>query len=228
MLDDSFQADGGLIRDGVYGNIRADILACTLAPGAHIHENDLAVRYDVSKSPVRDALLRLEVEGLIEVLPRKGYRVRPISIVDVGELYEMRLLLEKACVRRAIEAADDETLAGFDAFRTAGRLGDHSGSLAEWVRYNRQFHRAIAVAGGNQRLARSASEVIDQFDRLTFVGVANVGRDGAAGKLVAEHGALIDAIQARDKGLAQRLIGSHIKHSKKRVFAAFKNPAIVD
>ena len=57
MLDDSFQANGGLIRAGVYGNIRADILACTLAPGARIHENDLAVRYDVSKSPVRDALL---------------------------------------------------------------------------------------------------------------------------------------------------------------------------
>jgi len=224
MLDDSTTANGRLIRDGVYDNIRADILACELAPGARIHENDLAARYDVSKSPVRDALLRLQVEGLIEVLPRKGYRVRPISINDVGELYEMRLLLEKACVRRAITEASDEVLAALDIFRTT----DHAGDLATWVRYNRQFHRAIAAAAGNERLAKAAAEVIDQFDRLTFVGVATVSTDGDTDRLAAEHGALIDAIQARDKGRASRLITDHIKQSRKRVFAVLNNPAIVD
>lgn len=224
MLDDGCIADGGLIRDSVYDKIRADILACALAPGARIHENDLAARHDVSKSPVRDALLRLEVEGLIEVLPRKGYRVRPISVADVGELYEMRLLLEKACVRRAIEEATDETLAGLDSFRSAG---DRDG-LAQWVRYNRQFHRAIAIAAGNARLAKAAAEMIDQFDRLTFVGVAHVTAEGAAEKLVAEHVALIDAIQARDKGRAGRLITDHIKQSRKRVFAVLANSPIVD
>ncbi len=224
MLDDGSIANGGLIRDGVYDNIRADILACELAPGARIHENDLAARYDVSKSPVRDALLRLQVEGLIEVLPRKGYRVRPISINDVGELYEMRLLLEKACARRAIEQEPDDVLAGLDTFRST----DHAGDLAAWVRYNRQFHRAIAAAAGNERLARAAADVIDQFDRLTFVGVATVATDGASEKLVAEHGALIDAIQARDKSRSQRLITEHINQSRKRVFAVLNNPAIVD
>jgi DNA-binding GntR family transcriptional regulator len=224
MFDDGSPANGGLIRDGVYGNIRADILACVLAPGARIHENDLAARYDVSKSPVRDALLRLQVEGLIEVLPRKGYRVRPISVADVGELYEMRLLLEKACVRRAIEQASGDDLAGLDKFRT----GEASGDLAAWVHYNRQFHRAIAAAAGNQRLAEAAAEVIDQFDRLTFVGVAQVATDGAADKLVAEHCALIDAIQARDKGRSQRLITDHINQSRRRVFAVLANTPIVD
>jgi DNA-binding GntR family transcriptional regulator len=224
MLDGVSIANGGLIRDGVYDNIRADILACILAPGARIHENDLAARYQVSKSPVRDALLRLQVEGLIEVLPRKGYRVRPISINDVGELYEMRLLLEKACVRRAITEASDEVLAALDIFRTT----DHAGDLATWVRYNRQFHRAIAAAAGNERLAKAAAEVIDQFDRLTFVGVATVSTDGDTDRLAAEHGALIDAIQARDKGRASRLITDHIKLSRKRVFDVLNNPAIVD
>lgn len=224
MLDDGSIANGGLIRDGVYDNIRADILACELAPGARIHENDLAARYDVSKSPVRDALLRLQVEGLIEVLPRKGYRVHPISIHDVGELYEMRLMLEKACVRRAIDEASSAALAVLDGFRTT----NHAGDLAAWVRYNRQFHRAVADAGGNDRLAKAAAEVIDQFDRLTFVGVATVATDGASDRLVAEHGALIDAIQARDKGRANRLITDHIKQSRKRVFAVLNNPAIVD
>ena len=116
-----------LIRDGVYRKIRADILACDLTPGSRIHENILAERYAVSKSPVRDALLKLEEQGLIDVLPRKGYRVTPISAIDARELYEMRHLLERACVRRAIEDASDETLRKLDQFRTdqdAGSLSD--------------------------------------------------------------------------------------------------------
>ncbi|MDP6925550.1 MAG: GntR family transcriptional regulator, partial [Rhodospirillales bacterium] len=70
----------GLIRDSVYSRIRADILTCGLAPGSRVFENDLAERYGVSKSPVRDALLRLQEHGLVEVLPRKGYLIRPISL----------------------------------------------------------------------------------------------------------------------------------------------------
>ena len=95
----------GLIRDNVYDKIRADILTCVFAPGVQLQENDLAERYAVSKSPVRDALLRLQEQGLIEVLPRKGYRVRPISVSDARELYEVRIMLEKACAKRAIETA---------------------------------------------------------------------------------------------------------------------------
>ena len=93
----------GLMRDGVYEQIRADILSCALVPGSAVYENELAQRYSVSKSPVRDALLRLQEHGLVEVLPRKGYRIRPISIADAHDLYEMRVLLEKASVRRACD-----------------------------------------------------------------------------------------------------------------------------
>ena len=159
----------GLIRDGVYEKIRADILACILAPGARVFENDLAQRYNVSKSPVRDALLRLQEQGLIDVLPRKGYLIRPISIGDAHDLYEMRLLLEKSCIRRACDEASDEELASLDKFRSV-----ENGDLAHWVTYNRDFHRRIAELSGNARMAKMAQEVIDQFDRLTFVllGVA--------------------------------------------------------
>ena len=124
----------GLIRDGVYEKIRADILACVLLPGSRIFENELAKRYNVSKSPVRDALLRMQEQGLIEVLPRKGYLVRPISIGDAYDLYEMRLLLEKSSIRRACDEASDEDLASLDYYRSV----DNS-NLAHWVMYNRNF-----------------------------------------------------------------------------------------
>ncbi|NQV54300.1 MAG: GntR family transcriptional regulator [Rhodospirillales bacterium] len=219
-----FDGTSGLIRDGVYDQIRVHILSCELAPGTRIHENDLAARFNVSKSPVRDALLRLQEQGLIEVLPRKGYRVRPISVTDVRELYEMRLIYEKATIHRAIAEASNQELAGLDKYRSAGA----GPQLVDWVRYNRDFHRAIAEMAGNARLAKSAAEVIDQFDRLTFLGVSNVTDGAAADKLVDEHCALIDAIQARDKGLAGRLITDHIKRSRKRVFQVLDNPQIVE
>ena len=71
-----------LIRTSVYERIRGEILSCALRPGTQLQERDLALRYEVSKSPIRDALLRLQEQNLIEVLPRKGYRVRPVSVAS--------------------------------------------------------------------------------------------------------------------------------------------------
>ena len=90
----------GLIRDDVYLKVRADILTCTLMPGSLLQEKDLAERYSVGRSPVRDALLRLQEQGLVKILPRKGYRVLPISLGDAQDLYDMRILLEKECIKR--------------------------------------------------------------------------------------------------------------------------------
>jgi GntR family transcriptional regulator, rspAB operon transcriptional repressor len=213
----------GLIRDGVYEKIRADILACVLAPGSRVFENDLAQRYKVSKSPVRDALLRLQEQGLIEVLPRKGYLIRPISIGDAHDLYEMRLLLEKSCVRRACDEANDEGLALLDEFRSV-----ENGDLAHWVMYNRNFHRRIAELSGNARMAKMAYEVIDQFDRLTFVGVSAAPSAAASEKFVAEHCEVIDALQARDRSKVASLINKHISKSQKQLFAVLENPPIVE
>jgi GntR family transcriptional regulator, rspAB operon transcriptional repressor len=213
----------GLIRDGVYEKIRADILTCVLAPGSRVFENDLAQRYDVSKSPVRDALLRLQEQGLIDVLPRKGYLIRPISIGDAHDLYEMRLLLEKSCIRRACDEASDEELASLDKFRSV-----ENGDLAHWVTYNRDFHRRIAELSGNARMAKMAHEVIDQFDRLTFVGVSAAPSAAAAEKFVTEHCEIIDALQARDRSTVTSLINKHISKSQKQLFAVLENPPIVE
>ena len=206
-----------LMRDGVYARIRNEILACVLQPGSRIYENDLAKRYQVSKSPVRDALLRLQEKDLIEVLPRKGYRVRPISRSDARELYEMRLLLERASAEYAAEHATAEELALLDRFRTA----DEGMNLLSWVKYNRDFHRSIAGIAHNSRLVRATQEVIDQFDRLTFVSVSSAEFDITKGKFAGEHGDIIDAVQARNKRRAGSLVSKHIKNSKKRLMTAF-------
>ena len=211
-----------LIRDGVHERMREEILSCVLKPGSLVQENDLAERYGVSKSPVRDAFLRLEQQGLVEVLPRKGYRIKPISVADAAEMYEMRLLYERACIARAVEQASEATLGALDAFRASGGTPD----LASWIAYNRAFHVAVARAGGNARLARAAGGIIEEFDRLTYMSIARFDIGGLAA-LVAEHVELIDALQARDKRRAHAVARQHVEEARDRLLASISHPAVV-
>src|SRR5271170_2804509 len=184
-----------LLRDNVYENLRSDILTCRLAPGDDMREQELAERYAVSRQPVREALLRLEREHLVTVQPRQGYRVSPISLADARDLLRFRLALEPACVAEAIETAPDE-------FR------QFAGNHEDFIAYNRAFHSALAHASGNRRMAASLCDLIGQADRLVRVSVANVrGHDPA--QLVAEHVALIEAMQRRDGRGAARIIKAH-------------------
>jgi len=207
----------------VYDRIREEILSCSLPPGSRIHEQALAKRHLVSKSPIRDALLRLQEQNLVEVLPRKGYRVLPISAADAAELYQMRLLYEQACVAGAIEHAADVQLAELDAFRRPPSRK----SLPAWIRYNRDFHIGIARLCGNSRLARAAIGVIEQFDRLTYVGVRGLDKVPGLQGFVAEHAGIIDAMKQRDKRRARALVREHIESSRKRTLEAIANPVIV-
>ncbi len=218
-----FEEAPELVRTTVYRRLRADILSCHLRPGSQIQERQLAERFQVSKSPIRDALLKLEEQNLIEILPRKGYRVKPISIADAREIYEMRMILERECVARVVDLATDEAVRDLDRYREMPGLDVE---LADWIEYNRSFHAAIAEASGNSRLARAAREVIEQFDRFTYTSVAQSGPHGRA-QFGAEHVALIDALQKRDKRQALAIARDHVDASRRRVLETLENPTIV-
>ena len=209
-----------LLRDNVYDSLRDDILTCRFAPGDDMREQDLAERYEVSRQPVREALLRLEREHLVTVQPRQGYRVNPISLGDARDLLRFRLALEPACVAEAIEHASAETLSALDEFRS------FAGNREEFITYNRGFHSALAHASGNRRMAVAACDLIEQADRLVRVSLANVkGHDPA--QLVAEHADLIDAMQSRDGRGAARIIKAHIQKTEKRVLPALARNAVI-
>ncbi len=210
-----------LVRTTVYRLLRADILSCSLRPGSQIQERELIERFAVSKSPIRDALLKLEEQNLIEILPRKGYRVKPVSLIDARELYDMRLILERECVLRAIEQSDD-ALRELDAYR----VGPDSDNLSDWIAYNRQFHIAIADLCGNARLAAVTRDVIEQFDRLTYTSVSLTGPKGQA-RFVSEHVAIINALQQRDRRNALSHAKDHVEDARRVVLGTLENPTIV-
>jgi DNA-binding GntR family transcriptional regulator len=209
-----------LLRENVYEQLRSDILSCKLPPGDDMREQELAERYAVSRQPVREALARLAREHLVTVHPRQGYRINPISLSDARDLLRFRLALEPACVAEAIDNAGNDVLEALDQFRRFS--GDHEAFIA----YNRAFHTALADASGNRRMAAALCDLIGQADRLVRVSLANVrGHDPK--KLVAEHVALIEAMQRRDRRAAARIIKSHISQTEKRVLPALKRNAVI-
>lgn len=201
-----------LLRERIYEQLRADILNCALAPGAEIREGELALRFGVSKSPVRDALMHLQREGLVITLPRQGYRVSPVSLADVDDMFHLRAALERACMERIVRHASDEQLGSLDRFRRF-EDADWSGGFID---YNRSFHRGLAELGRNARMRDQLGDLIDQMERVVRVSVANVNK-GDPQMVVREHCNLIDALQARDTRRAERIAERHIATAGMRV-----------
>ena len=206
----------------VYERLRDDILNCRLPPGAQIFEQDLANRFGISKSPVREALLRLRQQGLVQVKARSGYRVTPMSLTEVNEMYEMRIMYETTCAALAIAHASDEAIARLEALTGPTECND----LSQWTAQNRSFHMELAAICGNNKLARTASEFISQFTRFTHVSAGRM-RHLRVDKFVDDHSAIAHAIRERDRRRAQSVLKSHIEASRRRILDALSSPAIV-
>jgi DNA-binding GntR family transcriptional regulator len=206
----------------VYDRLRDDILFCRIPPGAQIFEQDLANRFGTSKSPVREALLRLRQQGLVTVKARSGYRVTPMSVTQVNEMYEMRVMYETTCAALAIEHAAEEELKRLEAFRALPRNAD----IADWTALNRSFHMELAAICGNQQLARTAAEFISQFARFTHVSLTRMRRL-KFDKFVDDHAAIIAAIRKRDRRRVQSVLKVHIEASRRRILEALSNSPII-
>ena len=214
-------SDSRLLREKVYDQLRADMISCRLAPGTDIRENELALRFGVSKSPVRDALMRLEREGLVITLPRQGYRVAPVSVADVQDMFHLRDALERACMERIVRRASDEQLAQLDRFRTFDGATWDGGFVA----YNRDFHHALARMAGNARMRDQLIDLIDQMERAVQLSLSSL-KKGDPQSLVDEHRQIIDALQAREAARAQRLASRHVAAAGKRVMQALSRVVI--
>jgi DNA-binding GntR family transcriptional regulator len=206
----------------IYQKLREEILACELPPGADLREQNLAARFSVSKSPVRDALLRLERERLVTIAPRQGYRVAPVSVADARDLFRLRSVLETASVVEGARTAPDEALAALDRFRSFREKGYPGGFLA----YNREFHCALARLSGNERMSTAACELVDQMHRLIRVSVDSIEERKPSG-LVLEHVRIIEALQRRDGRRAAALLRRHIGAAERRVARALERAAVV-
>jgi len=212
-----------LLRESVYEHLRTEILTGKLPPGTDIEAAEVAARFKISKSPVRDALMYLERENLVITLPRQGYRVASISLSDVQDMFQLRAAMERAGMERIVHRASDEDLATLDRFR----VFDAQAWPGGFVAYNLAFHRYLSELAKNARMISQLADLMEQLERAVLVSLSNL-KKGKPDSMVAEHCAIIDALQARRLKQAQRLVERHIEAAAKRVNDAISRIAITE
>ena len=204
-------------KDKVYSAIRTDIIRCVLKPGMAVSEAKLAARYDVGKAPVRDALARLGHEGFVISRARKGHIIAPITIQDVIDLYGVRMALEPVAARLAAGRVDEAHLRqAAEACEVSFDVDDPE-SVSRFLRANSEFHRAIATASGNRRMARQISGLLDDTERVRQV---MLGACPAKRKVNLEHHALVEALVEGDKDGAEALAKTHIQRGWRMVLSS--------
>ncbi len=205
------------LSDIAYERIKHDIIRCALAPGEEVTEARLGVRLGLGKAPVRAALMRLSQEGLIRALPRRGYLVAPVTLRDVQDIFQFRMLLEPEAARLAAGRVQGDRLRQLDAVCRAGYVPGDRESEADFLRANRDFHVTIAEASGNARLTTTLAGLLDEMERLLHLGLALRNRTE---EMQHEHKTLVDALIRGDGEAAAGIAAEQVDASRKMVMDA--------
>ncbi len=206
----------------VYEAVRENILKLRLSPGADVNEAQLEFEFGVSRTPVREALIRLASEGLITLLPNQGARVSSIELSDIAPMFEMLELTQRAVTRWCAtrrQSGDIEELRKLStAFEAATRELDPN----QMGECNRAFHSRIAACCGNPLLAGVYDTQLMTSQRLAHLAFADApleGEDQAEyyAELNRQHDAMVYAIATRDGAAADRLATDHVELFRSRV-----------
>lgn len=190
-----------------YREIKRRILDNFYPPNLRVLEQDLAQQLGVSRTPVREALIRLQNEGLVEVQPRRGMRVMPISPDDMREIYEVLMCLESRAAERLAERRPSagELVPLFGAVQDMDRALA-AGDLDAWAGADERFHRFLLELAGNRRLAAMALTVFDQVHRARMATLRTRPLPRQSNR---DHWALVEAILEGDGRKAAELHRAH-------------------
>ena len=205
------------LAENAYRRIRHEILLGELLPGAIVSERELASSYEMSKTPIREAITQVCREGLMQRLPGRGYMVSPITIKEIHDLYDMRMIFEQATVRKFMANPSPDVLENLKDMARISYKPDNPESEVEFLEVNREFHLTVAEASGNVRLVHALEEVLVEMERLFHLGL-HVG--DYSQEMAAEHQDLVEAIENDDLEQALASIEDQIVTSKKRILEA--------
>ncbi|BBK34415.1 GntR family transcriptional regulator [Stella humosa] len=215
-MTDMEDGGAGSAPHRLYAELRDRILDGTLAGGMPLRQEELAARHGVSRSPVREALRRLEADGLVTYQANRGAVVSQVSLADALEMLDIRIALECRALRLAVPAMTDPDFARIEAVLDAyGAATD----VAELARLNRDFHLALYAPADRPRLLALIQDNIDNAHRFARVQVSNAtGRD----RPHREHRDIFRACRAGDIDAAVQLLDAHIAYSQKALVATVR------
>ena len=210
---------GGAARIGVFQTLRQAILRGELKPGERLMEIQLANKLGVSRTPIREAIRKLELEGLVLMIPRKGAEVAEITEKNLRDVLEVRCALEELAVQLACDRMDEE---GVRELRAAAETFEsilNSDDITQIAQADVAFHDIIYAATDNRRLIQLLNNLREQMYRYR---IEYLKKKECYPQLLNEHQTIIDAIAGHDKELATKFTSQHIKNQAETVVGTIR------
>lgn len=208
------------LRDVVFNTLRQAILTGELKPGERLMEIHLANKLGVSRTPIREAIRKLELEGLVTMIPRRGAEVAQITEKSMNDVLEVRRALDALCAELACERITEEETEQLrracEAFEAAVRTRD----LKKIAHADVQLHDIIVQATGNQRLVQLVNNLSEQMYRYRFEYIKDAGQHQ---RLIEEHRIIYESIVKKDRETASQAARVHIDNQKNAIIAQIRS-----
>ncbi|WP_028306563.1 GntR family transcriptional regulator [Desulfitibacter alkalitolerans] len=207
------------LREIVLEALKDAIVNGKLKPGERLMEQQVAEELGVSRTPVREAIRKLEIEGFVIIIPRRGAYVSDISLKDIAQVFEVRAAMEALAAGLAAQRIADDQLEKLERKLVEVKNAVDNSDLDNIIQYDTDFHEIIYGASRNDRLVQILNNLREQIQRYRTASLASPGR---LKDTLKEHQELVDAISTRNVALAQKLAKEHIENAENSILEAFK------
>lgn len=207
------------LRDVVFNTLREAILKGDFAPGERLMEKQLAERMGVSRTPIREAIRKLELEGLVIMIPRKGAEVARITGKDISDVLEVRATLEALAVKLACKKMSDQELNELETVNNEFRKAAEDKNIKILIEKDIEFHDIIFHSSDNDKLIQIINNLREQIYRFRVEYIYKMtSYDG----LVSEHDEIVNAMIKRKGKDASKIAREHIENQERSVLEFFK------
>ena len=202
------------LRDVVFNTLRQAILTGDLKPGERLMEIHLANKLGVSRTPIREAIRKLELEGLVTMIPRKGAEVAQITEKSMNDVLEVRRAMDVLCIELACERISEEEMEALEAACQSFEEAVKTKDARICAQADVEFHDIIVKATGNMRLVQLINNLSEQMYRYRFEYLKDISKYDS---LVAEHRVIYESIRSGDKAAASDAAKLQIDNQKKTI-----------
>jgi DNA-binding GntR family transcriptional regulator len=210
------------LRDAAYTAIRHRIMTCAFKPGEFINEAQVSAMLGIGRTPVHQAIDRLMLEGMVIVLPRKGVCVKAVSLDEIMEIIDIRLLNEIYCARLAAQRASRDEVAHLSDVLARAHQWIEAGSTENLMLLDGEFHSVLAKASRNAVLADILLKLHDRSLRFWFLSLDQPGHHQAVQR---QHQAILDAIKNKDPQAAEDAMRHHIEEFRRNIIEKLSGPS---
>ncbi|MDK2800981.1 MAG: hypothetical protein PWP27_544 [Clostridiales bacterium] len=197
------------LKEKAYQVIKNKIIFCEMMPGEHLSEEKLAAELGTSRTPIREAILQLERENLVDIYPRKAMFVSQISVQDIYEIFQIRQLIEPQVAKMVCKNLSLEKLEYYRQYFSD--LEHNINNFAEWIKVDREFHSYIIGSTNNNHLMKMFTNILDQHLRVRVLASRIPTR---VKNSTLEHTQIIDALIDHDEDRIEQMVKVHLTNSR--------------